>query len=81
MTAQERPVGLSPRAWFGILFVSAFLLYLLPGILAEKRQTPADAYYDQLAKAFLAGRVDIPITTSNYDLTEYEGRWYVPFPP
>jgi hypothetical protein len=38
-------------------------------------------YFDHLAEAFLAGRLDLPDPPGHHDLAPYKDRWYVPFPP
>ncbi len=43
--------------------------------------TPAKAYWNELAESFLAGRLDLIAPEGFHDLTEYNGKWYVPNPP
>ncbi len=43
--------------------------------------TPAKAYWNELAESFLAGRLDLIAPTGFHDLTKYDGKWYVPNPP
>ena len=43
--------------------------------------TPAKAYWNELAESFLAGRLDLIAPNGFHDLTEYNGKWYVPNPP
>jgi hypothetical protein len=69
------------RFYVAILFASALILYLLPAFLVHKTQTPPEAYYDQLAAAFLRGQLNISEPAVTYDLTLHAGRWYVAFPP
>lgn len=38
-------------------------------------------YFDHLAQAFLSGRLHLDPPPGTHDLSEFEGRWYVPFPP
>jgi hypothetical protein len=43
--------------------------------------TPSKAYYDQLATAFLNGKLYIENPSTIHDLTFYKGQWYLPIPP
>ncbi|MEZ4678153.1 MAG: hypothetical protein R2932_28450 [Caldilineaceae bacterium] len=43
--------------------------------------TPDVAYFNNLADAFLHGRLYLVNPPSTDDLTFYAGQWYVPFPP
>jgi hypothetical protein len=63
------------------IFGIAFLLYWIPPVLAGRTQTPPFAYFNELAKSFLHGRLDLPNPPSMLDLTLHGGKWYVPFPP
>lgn len=63
------------------IFGTAFLLYWIPPVLADRAQTPAFAYFNELAKSFLHGRLDLHNPSSTLDLTLHGGKWYVPFPP
>lgn len=47
----------------------------------ERTATPDVAYFNQLAEAFLQGRLYLAEPASTHDLTFYAQRWYVPFPP
>ncbi len=73
--------GKPQGSYVAILFASALVLYLIPSFLAHKTQTPPVAYYDQLAAAFMQGRLFISDPASTYDLTLHAEQWYVPFPP
>lgn len=65
-----------------LLFILSFLTYYLSAALIVGRtQSPAMAYFDHLAAAFLRGELHLATPPATYDLTLYEGRWYVPFPP
>jgi hypothetical protein len=63
------------------IFAVAFLAYRIPPALAGRLETPPYAYFNELAKSFLNGRLDLPNPPSTIDLTLYDGKWYVPFPP
>jgi hypothetical protein len=61
-----------------IIFLSAFLLYLLSANLVVKQQSITPQYV-YLANAFLHGRLDLAELPQNtYDLILYEGHWFVP---
>jgi hypothetical protein len=59
----------------------AFLFYWVPPVLAGRAETSSYAYFDELAKSFLQGRLDLPNPPETLDLTLHDGKWYVPFPP
>jgi hypothetical protein len=43
--------------------------------------TPSKAYWNELAEAFLQGRLYLSNPSSQHDLTFFNGNWYVPNPP
>ena len=49
-------------------------------MLLERTETSKLAYFNDLAQSFLHGHLDVspPVTG---DLTLFQGKWYVPFPP
>ncbi len=49
--------------------------------VAGRFETPNVAYFDQLAASFLRGRLDLPDPPGRTDLSPYNGREYVAFPP
>jgi hypothetical protein len=59
----------------------AIALYWLAAVLTKHTVTPDTAYFNQLADAFLHGRLHLGTPTVNHDLTQHNGNWYVPFPP
>jgi hypothetical protein len=64
------------------IFAVTFLIYRLSPVLADRLETPSYAYFNLLAKSFLNGRLDLPNPPyPPTDLTPYNGKWYVPFPP
>ncbi len=67
--------------WTTCIFCGAFALYWGWTYILPYTPRPSVAYFDLLADAWLEGRLDLPQPTSIHDLTQYEGRWYVPFPP
>lgn len=81
----DRPGGkpVSPLAIGPVLvFVAAFLVYGVSALLLDRLHTPAGAaYFDDLAQAFLQGRLYLIDPPLHHDLTFYNGQWYVPFPP
>lgn len=64
-----------------LIFGLAWGIYWLSAALLGRTQSPTSAYFDSLADAFLHGRLDLVAPLSTDDLTPYQGRWYVPFPP
>jgi hypothetical protein len=59
----------------------AIALYWLGAVLTKHTTTPDTAYFNQLADAFLHGRLHLGTPTVTHDLTQHNGNWYVPFPP
>lgn len=74
---------LARRDWLVTLaiFVAALAVYMGTAALLGRTSSPDSAYFDQLAEAFLAGKLHLAAPRSLDDLTNYMGRWYVPFPP
>lgn len=64
-----------------LVFISAFGIYILSAYWLGEFRTPATSYFDDLARSFLQGRLYLENPSSTYDLTLYQGRWYVPFLP
>lgn len=64
-----------------LLFITATLLYWGTALYFDNSATPDVAYFNHLADAFLHGRTYLIAPPSTHDLTAYQGRWYVPFPP
>jgi len=83
--ARARPdAALDPRARsprFAVVALLALLAYGGCAWLLGRTTPAASAYFDHLADAFLHGRLHLAPPPSEYDLTQHEGRWYVPFPP
>lgn len=61
--------------------LAAFALYWGTPHSFDRTTTPDVAYFNQLAEAFLQGRLYLAEPASTHDLTLHAGRWYVPFPP
>jgi hypothetical protein len=83
-TRQPQPTHLQPyHLWLQTLFVflAAFMLLWGTAVWAEHTTSPEMAYFNYLADSFLAGRLYIPTPPSTHDLTRYQTRWFVPFPP
>ena len=51
------------------------------GMWMGRGQTPPKAYWNELAEAFLQGRLYLEHPSGTHDLTLYNGKWYVPNPP
>lgn len=63
------------------LFLAFLLIYGISAGVSLRRHSLA-AHFVYLAEAFLNGRLDlIHIPNPPYDLTPFNGRWYVSFPP
>lgn len=81
MDGSEPPVERC-RWWPAIaVFVLGAAVYSGTALLADLPATPAPAYFDELADAFLHGRLHLENPGVELDLTSHQGRWYVPFPP
>jgi hypothetical protein len=63
------------------VFLIAFLCYWIPPVLAGKSQTPCFAYFNQLAESFLDRHLSLAHPACLTDLTQHDGKWYVPFLP
>lgn len=50
-------------------------------VLVGRTASPQSAYFDHLASEFLHGRLCLRDPPGTRDLTQHDGRWYVPFPP
>lgn len=72
--------GRTVRYAVSIFLVIAFL-YWLPAAVAGHLQSPPFAYFDQLAEAFLHGRLYLLSPPVTHDLTFSQGNWYIPFSP
>lgn len=72
-----------PRTWPAALtvFVLAGGIYMLTAALLGRWGSPASAYFNLLADAFLHGRLSLLNPPDLTDLTPFNGAWYVPFPP
>ncbi|TLN20795.1 hypothetical protein FDZ74_05330, partial [bacterium] len=79
----------SPAAWEKLqrillpvlMFAGFFLFYRATAAAIGHTLTPSKSYFDQLAYAFLDGRLYLENPSSTMDLTLYNGQWYVAFPP
>lgn len=63
------------------VFFLSFAVYWISAGLLGRFDSPLEAYFDQLADAFLHGRTFLTDPSWTDDLTLHDGRWYVPFPP
>jgi hypothetical protein len=64
-----------------LIALLTFAIYWGSAAVFEHTETPDVAYFNHLAAAFLQGRTYLVAPPATHDLTAYEGRWYVPFPP
>ncbi|MFQ5807174.1 MAG: hypothetical protein ACE5I3_12065 [Phycisphaerae bacterium] len=70
------------RAWHPIaVLLAALLAYSATAVLTGHTSTIHSSYFDHLAGAFLKGELHLADPPGLSDLTFYNGRWYVPFPP
>ena len=81
--AENDAAELAVKHKFRLLFIFlAFLLiYKATAISVNHVNTPSKSYFDQLAYAFLEGRLYLENPSSTMDLTLYQDQWYVAFPP
>jgi len=65
------------------LLISAAMgsVYLATAALGGNLGKHPAVYFDYLADAFLHGRLYLSDPPVTHDLTQVDGRWYVPFPP
>ena len=78
ITARLRRVGRYPSVWVFFIFL---VIYGLTAGVSLRRQSLAP-HFVYLAASFLHGRLDLlHVPDPPYDLTLFEGRWYVSFPP
>lgn len=61
--------------------LAAFVVYWGTARYFGHATTPDVAYFNQLADAFLHGRLHLATPANTHDLTFHAGKWYVPFPP
>lgn len=79
----EPPPHAAQLGWCGTLAVALAVLAVYVGTtrVTGRTATPQLAYFDQLAVAFLDGRLYLEDPPGDSDLTLHDDRWYVPFPP
>ncbi len=68
---------LIPALIFLIIAFVNLSIVLAAGSLASSPM----AYFDHLADAMLHGRLYLAVPPATHDLTMFQGKWYVPFPP
>jgi len=64
-----------------LIFVFTIVVYRAATFVVERPNTPAKAYFDLLADAWLHGRLYLTDPGQTHDLTLYQGQWYVANPP
>ena len=81
--AENAAVELAVKHKFRLLFIflAFFMIYKLTAVAVNHVNTPSKSYFDQLAYAFLEGRLYLENPSSTMDLTLYQDQWYVAFPP
>lgn len=70
----------STRRQAVVVFALVLSGYALTVLLAGHWKADP-VYFNFLAESFLHGRLHLPDPPGVHDLTEHNGRWYVPFPP
>ena len=88
--AATGPVGVrrtAIRRWlrhaagpFGVFTLTAAVYWITAWRLGHVRSR-GFAYWDQLADAFLHGRLHVIDPANTLDMTQHLGKWYVTFPP
>lgn len=64
-----------------MVYVVVFLAYRGTTFFMERQNTPGKAYFNELADAWLHGRLYLEEPSQTHDLTLHEGHWYVANPP
>lgn len=70
-----------PVVFHLFLFFLIFAFHRTVSYWVMRTDTPAKAYWAELADAFLNGRLYLKNPLTNHDLTLFNGEWYVPNPP
>ncbi len=67
----------------GVLFflILGYCVTRSTGMWMGRGETPPKAYWNELAEAFLQGRLYLEQPSGTHDLTHYDGKWFVPNPP
>lgn len=81
MASRRSPFALSHGVAATLVFINAWAVYWGTAVAFGVTASHPYAYFPELAEAFLAGRLWIVPPPWTMDLTPYNGRWYVPFPP
>ena len=63
------------------IWLATFSIYMQLAQWLHATETPINNYFNLLAEAFLHGKLFLTNPPSTYDLTLYQGKWFVPFPP
>lgn len=64
-----------------LLFLAAFFVYSYTAIHLDLAIRSKTSYFPELAQSFLQGRLDLPGPLATKDLTLFDGKYYVSFPP
>ncbi|MEZ4662897.1 MAG: hypothetical protein R2911_35565 [Caldilineaceae bacterium] len=64
-----------------VIFALAWTIYWGTAVWGGNTTSPQMAYFDHLADAFRRGQLYLANPPATHDLTQFAGRWYVPFPP
>jgi hypothetical protein len=63
------------------VFLITYIVYRTTSILVGNIYTPAKSYFDELADAWIHGRLYLANPSQTHDLTLFNGNWYVANPP
>src|SRR4051812_15032791 len=79
----ERRFNSIPKSWLQaiLIFLLTLVIYVITANFAQLTQMKEVGYFNYLAEAFLNGRLHLVNPPMTLDLSSFEGRWYVPFPP
>ena len=72
---------ITPIFFYVFVFFLVFAFHRSVSYWAVRTDSPAKAYWAELADAFLNGRLYLMNPATNHDLTMFNGEWYVPNPP
>lgn len=77
----ECSLKLKTAAGFLFFCLLGYCVTRSTGMWMGRGETPPKAYWNELAEAFVQGRLYLENPSGTHDLTLYNGKWYVPNPP
>lgn len=77
------PRWVTSRETLEVVIVGAAVLavYVVTMMVFDDFETSPDSFFHLLADSFLNGRTDLIDPPRRIDLVQWEGKWYLPFPP